>query len=79
MNTEHKNECKEKRETNALPLFLESLEFIKAREGFNTVELQKFLKCSFHDVMKVIDALVALSLVEKNEDESIYPRYICKY
>jgi hypothetical protein len=79
MNTERNNECKEKREPKELSLFLESLEFIKARECFNTVELQKFLKCSFHDVMKVIDALVVLSLVEKNEDESISPRYFCKY
>ena len=79
MNTEKRITNEEKREPKTLSLFLESLEFIKEREGFNTVELQKFLKCSFHDVMKVIDALVALSLVEKNEDESISPRYFCKY
>ena len=76
MDTKNHDTNEKRCEANVLPLFLEALEFMKEREGFNTVELQKFLKCSFHDVMRVIDAAEALGLILKNEDETCRYKYI---
>ncbi len=48
---------------------------MKEREGFNTVELQKFLRCSYHNLIKVLDAAEVLGVIVKNEDQSCPYKY----
>jgi hypothetical protein len=74
---ENKKYCEneKKPEANALPLFLKALDFMKEREGFKTAELQKFLGCSYHNIIKVLDTAEALGVILKNEDEAAEYRY----
>ena len=49
--------------------FLTSLSFIRdKKEEFRTVELQRFLRCGYGTVCKVIDALLALCVIETIEE-----------
>ena len=64
---------KEEDKSCALSQFLQSLEFIKENEEFKIVDLQRYLKCGYGTACKVCDALVALCVVEKTEEQP------CKY
>ena len=60
--------------TCALKQFMESLEFIKQTKEFKMVDIQRYLKCDYGTACKVVDALCALWVIEK--DASSSP---CKY
>ena len=51
--------------TCALEPFLNSLDFVKGVDEFKTAQLQRYLKCGYGTVCKVLDALCALCVVEK--------------
>ena len=51
--------------TNVLPLFLAALDFLNGREEFTKAELQRYLKCGYGTVSKVLDALFVLCVVDK--------------
>ncbi len=50
--------------TCALEPFIKSLEFVKETEEFKTAQLQRYLKCGYGTVCKVLDALRALCVIE---------------
>ena len=56
--------------------FISSLEFIYDTEEFTIFELQRYLKCSYNTVIKILDALCLLCVVTCNEDSdrSTYKR-----
>jgi hypothetical protein len=54
--------------TCALDQFIKALDFVKEADEFKTVQLQRYLKCGFGTVCKVLDALCVLCAVEKNGD-----------
>ena len=47
-----------------LEFFLESLEFVRATAEFKTCDLQRYLKCGYGTVCKVLDALCVLRVIE---------------
>ena len=47
-----------------LDWFLESLKFVRETEEFKTSDLQRYLKCSYGTVCKVLDALCVLCVIE---------------
>ena len=49
----------------ALEPFIKSLDFVKKAEEFKTSGLQRYLKCGYGTVCKVLDALCALCVIEK--------------
>ena len=51
--------------TCALDHFIKSLEFVKEVNEFTTAQLQRYLKCGYGTVCKVLDALCTLCVVEK--------------
>jgi hypothetical protein len=59
--------------TCALEAFLKSLDFVKNNEEFKLVDLQRYLMCGFGTACKVRDALVALCVIEMEEESP------CKY
>ena len=50
--------------TCKLEWFLESLKFVHEIEEFKTSDLQRYLKCGYGTVCKVLDALCALCIIE---------------
>ena len=54
--------------TPKLKAFISSLDFVRETEEFKTVELQRYLKCGYGTVCKVIDALCMLNVIEKIEN-----------
>ena len=52
----------------ALKEFLTSLAFIRDKKEFRTVDLHRFLRCGYGTVCKVIDALLALYVIEIVEE-----------
>lgn len=53
--------------TCALGAFVEALAFVRDNELFSTIDMQKTLCCKYTTAIKVIDALLALCVVEKTE------------
>lgn len=47
-----------------LDWFLKSLEFVRETEEFKTSDLQRYLKCGYGTVCKVLDALCTLCIIE---------------
>ena len=53
------------KKSSALNEFLLALSFIEAREEpFRTLDLQRHLRCGYSTACKVIDALIALCIIE---------------
>ena len=48
-----------------LNYFFASLEFVREVEEFKTSDLQRYLKCGYGTVCKVLDALCVLCAIEK--------------
>ena len=60
-----------------LPIFMKSLEFLRENEGFRTVDLQRFLRTGgYSKVIKVIDALLALGIIEIADEKERPIRYV---
>ena len=57
----------------ALEQFVQSLDFVNKNEEFKLVDLQRYLMCGFGTACKVRDALVALCVIEMEEESP------CKY
>ena len=47
-----------------LSFFLSALDFVRERDEFKTCDLQRYLKCGYGTVCKVLDALCMLCVVE---------------
>ena len=76
MNIEKNNINIDKVNSDIKDLFLEAVKLLDGKVGFNTVELQRALKCSFHNVMLVIDALKAQDVISENESAEKEYKYI---
>lgn len=76
MNIEKNNINIDKVNSDIKDLFLEAIKLLDGKVGFNTVELQRDLKCSFHNVMLVIDALKAQDVISENESAEKAYKYI---
>jgi hypothetical protein len=50
--------------TCKLDWFLESLKFVRETEEFKTFDLQRYLRCGYGTVIKVLEALSVLRVVE---------------
>ena len=48
-----------------LEFFMLSLDFVKENDAFSTAEMQRYLKCGYGTVSKVLDALCTLCVIEK--------------
>ena len=51
--------------TNVLPHFISALDFLDGREEFSKAELQRYLKCGYGTVCKILDAMFVLCVVDK--------------
>ena len=49
----------------ALKQFMESIDFVKQTKTFKTSDIQRYLKCGYGTACKVVDALCALWVIEK--------------
>ena len=58
-----------------LPIFMKSLDFLRENESFRTVDLQRFLHTGYSRVIKVIDALLALGIIEIADEKERPIRY----
>ena len=54
---------------NALKLFARALKFLNDHEVFRTLDLHKYLRCGYHTVCMVLDALMALCVIELIEEK----------
>ena len=64
--------------TCALHLLPHALDFVRERDAeFGTVEIQKFLKVGYGKVVKVIDAMIALCVIEVTEEKPRKYKRIC--
>ena len=59
-----------------LPLFMRALDFIRENETFRTANLQRFLHTGYSRVIKVIDALLALGIIEISDEKERPIRYV---
>ena len=66
---------KEPDKTCALKPFIQSLDFIKRTKEFKIVDIQRYFKCGYGTACKVVDALCALWVIEKDAFISQY-KYI---
>ena len=48
----------------ALEPFIKSIDFVKVTDEFKTVQLQRYLKCGYGTVCKVLDALCAICVIK---------------
>ena len=55
--------------TCALMHFTKALEFVNEHEVFRTLDLHKYLRCGYHSVCQVLDALMALCVIELVEEK----------
>ena len=55
----------ERKETCKLEFFMLSLDFVKENDAFSTAEMQRYLKCGYGTVSKVLDVLCTLCVIEK--------------
>ena len=59
-----------------LPLFMRALDFIRENETFHTANLQRFLHTGYSKVIKVIDALLSLGIIEIADEKERPIRYM---
>ena len=59
-----------------LPIFMKSLDFLRENESFRTVDLQRFLHTGYSKVIKVIDALLSLGIIEIADEKERPIRYV---
>lgn len=68
-------------ETNkkcALHLLPSALDFVRERDTeFGTVDIQKFLKAGYGKVVKVMDAMLALCVIEVTEEKPRKYKRLC--
>ena len=57
---------------NLLPLFERAAQFVGEHATFSTADLQRHLSCGYGSVVKVIDALLSLGVIEKTEGDKPY-------
>ena len=63
----------------ALNLLPRALDFVRERDTeFGTVDIQKFLKAGYGKVVKVIDAMIALCVIEVTEEKPRKYKRICE-
>ena len=63
----------------ALNLLPRALDFVCERDTeFDTADIQKFLKAGYGKVVKVIDALVAMCVIEVVEEKPIKYKRLCE-
>ena len=58
-----------------LPIFMKSFDFLRENESFRTFDLQRFLHTGYSRVIKVIDALLALGIIDILDDGELPIRY----
>ena len=58
-----------------LPIFMKSFDFLRENESFRTFDLQRFLHTGYSRVIKVIDALLALGIIDILDDRELPIRY----
>lgn len=64
--------------TCALNLLPRALDFVRERDTeFGTVDIQKFLGAKYGNVVKVIDALIAICVIEITEERPCKYKRIC--
>lgn len=62
----------------ALHLLPRALDFVRERDTeFRTVDIQKFLKAGYGKVVKVIDAMIALCVIEITEERPRKYKRLC--
>ena len=59
-----------------LPLFMRALDFIRENETFRTANLQRFLRTGYSKVIRVIDALLSLAIIEIANEKERPIRYL---
>ena len=59
-----------------LPLFMRALDFIRENEAFHIASLQRFLRTGYSRVIKVIDALLSLGIIEIADEKERPIRYV---
>lgn len=65
--------------TCALHLLPRALDFVRERDTeFDTADIQKHLKAGYGDVVKVIDAMIALCVIEVTEEKPRKYKRICE-
>ena len=65
--------------TCALNLLPRALDFVRERDTeFGTVDIQKFLKAGYGKVVQILDALVALCVIEVVEEKPIKYKRLCE-
>ena len=63
----------------ALNLLPRALDFVRERDTeFDTADIQKFLKAGYGNVVKVIDAMIALCVIEVIEEKPIKYKRLCE-
>lgn len=63
----------------ALHLLPRALDFVRERDTeFDTADIQKFLKAGYGKVVKVIDAMIALCVIEVAEEKPRKYKRICE-
>lgn len=55
----------------ALKQFMESIDFVKQTKTFKMSDIQRYLKCGYGTACKVVDALCALWIIEKQDTSPI--------
>ena len=61
----------EENKTCKLNFFLSSLDYVREAGEFTTADLQRYLKCGYGTVCKVLDALCLLNTIEKVDTPSV--------
>ena len=63
----------------ALHLLPRALDFVRERDGeFGTAQMQKYLKTGYGKTVKILDALVALCVLEVVEEKPIKYKRLCE-
>ena len=55
----------------ALKQFMASIDFVKQTKEFKMSDIQRYLKCGYRTACKVVDALCALWVIEKQDTSPI--------
>ena len=63
--------------TCALKQFMESIDFVKQTKNFKMSDIQRYLKCGYGTACKVVDALCALWVIEKQDTSPITYIRLC--
>ena len=63
----------------ALHLLPRALDFVRERDGeFGTAQMQKHLKTGYGKTVKILDALIALCVIEALEEKPIKYKRLCE-